>query len=71
MIFLCRVVFEECKYEKQAFFYRRKRTVELYAVTASTGHFFAFDIVPMEILVMCRLRKRQDLVKQIHLDSSE
>ena len=42
---------------KNRLFYRRKRTVGLYAVTAPTGHFFAFDIVPMEILVMCRLKK--------------
>ena len=40
MVFLCWVVFEESKYEKQTLFHRWERTVGLYAVTLAGGSIF-------------------------------
>lgn len=43
--------------KKRTLFYRRKRTVGLYAVATFASHFSAFDIVPPVIFVVCRLKK--------------
>ena len=37
----------------------------------SAGYFSAFDIVPLEIFIVCRLKKWQDLVKEIHFGTCQ